>query len=167
MKIYFGCGKHKVEGFIGVDKLVLPSVDIVHDMNIFPYPFSDNSVDEVLLFNIIEHLPDTVRVMEEIWRICKNAGIIKISVPYYNSPGAFQDPTHLTFFTEHTFDYFTQDGKTSLSHYNYYSRARFHIISVVPFQRQILNFLPKRIQWFLAHHFVTVHSLEFTLKTIK
>ena len=167
MKLYFGCGKHRVEGFVGVDKLRMETVDVVQDMNVLPYPFRDNSVEEVLLINILEHLPNTVCVMEEIWRICKNGANIKILVPYYNSPGAFQDPTHVSFFTERSFDYFTEDETTELSEYNYYSHARFKIVSIIPYHRSILSTLPERIQWLFAHHLSTVHSIEFRLHAIK
>jgi len=167
MKIYFGCGNHRMEGFIGVDRLKTRAVDVIHDMNRFPYPFRDSTAEEVHLINVLEHLPDTIRVMEEIWRICKNEATIKINVPYYNSPGAFQDPTHVRFFTEHTFDYFTEDGALWLSAYNYYSHARFEILSVELNQRGILKLLPKRVQIFFAHHFATIHGIDFTLKTVK
>ena len=156
-----------MEGFIGVDRLKTGAVDVIQDMNRFPYPFRDNSVEEVLLINVLEHLPNTIRVMEEIWRICKNEATIKINVPYYNSQGACQDPTHVKFFTEHTFDYFTEDGAAWLSAYNYYSHARFKIQSITLDQKKILAVLPKRIQLFLAHHLATVHNIEFTLKAVK
>jgi hypothetical protein len=136
-------------------------------MNVYPYPFAESTCDEVLLINILEHLADTTKVMEEIWRICRGGATIRIQVPYYNSPGAFQDPTHKSFFTESTFDYFTESETTPLSDYNYYSSARFKIVSVVPDQKNILRILPKRIQWFLAHHLATVHALTFELKVIK
>jgi|SRR5215813_11101723 len=167
MKLYFGCGNHRVEGFIGVDRIKTDQVDIVHDMNLYPYPFADSTVDEVLLINILEHFPDTVKVMEEMWRICRNGAIVRIVVPYYNSPGACQDPTHKSFFTENTFDYFTEAGTTPLSQYNYYSSARFKILSVVPDQRPILNVFPTRAQWFLAHHLATIHSLKVELEVTK
>ena len=167
MKLYFGCGKHEVKGFIGVDKVKMANVDIVHDMNVYPYPFPDNTVEEVLLINILEHFPDIIKVIEEIWRICMHGARIRIEVPYYNSPGAYQDPTHKSFFTENTFDYFTESGTTPLSSYNYYSSARFKILSVVPDQRKIFDALPKSIQWLLGHHLATIHSLKFELEAIK
>jgi len=167
MKVYFGCGKHKIHGYFGVDKVPMDSVDVVHDMNVYPYPFRDNSVDEVLLINILEHLPDTIKVMEEIWRICRNGASVKIVVPYYNSLGACNDPTHVRFFTEYTFDYFTHDNATYLSSYNYYSIARFKIISITPDQRPLLKMFPMKIQWLLAHHLSTVHSLEIKLGAVK
>ncbi len=156
-----------MEGFIGVDRIKMEAVDVVHDMNVFPYPFADDSIEEAHLFNILEHLPDTIRVIEEIWRICKPGAVVRIGVPYYNSPGAFADPTHLRFFTESTFDYFTEDGASWLSAYNYYSHARFKIHSVKLIQRSWLNFLPRRVQLLLAHHLATVHGIEATLEVLK
>ena len=47
MKIDFGCGKNKKSGFIGVDILKLEGVDIVDDLSITPYPFKDNTADEI------------------------------------------------------------------------------------------------------------------------
>ncbi len=167
MKINFGCGEHKLPGFIGVDKVKTKAADVIHDMNCMPYPFADDSVDEILMSHILEHLPDTISVMEEIWRISKNNARITIIVPYYNSVGAFQDPTHVRFFTERTFDYFSLDNDSEFSKWNYYSKARFKIISVNPVQKKILSFLPRRIQWFLAHHFSTIHHLKYELQVLK
>lgn len=105
--------------------------------------------------------------MEELWRVCRPGGLVHILVPYYNAAGAFQDPTHVKFFTERTFEYFTEDGATDLSQYNYYSHARFEIVSLELHQRRLLKFLPWRVQLLLAHHLATVHALEVVLKTIK
>jgi hypothetical protein len=71
------------------------------------------------------------------------------------------------FFTENSFDYFTPDGDTPLSCYNYYSKARFRVLSVTPQQRRPLDYLPMRLQWFLAHHFATVHGLRAILEAVK
>ncbi|MCI0565180.1 MAG: methyltransferase domain-containing protein [Nitrososphaera sp.] len=167
MKIHLGCGKAKRPGCVGVDIADLDGVDIVHDLNVCPYPFEDNVAEEVVLEHILEHLPNTIGVMEEVWRLCKNGGRVEIEVPYFNSPGASQDPTHVRFFTEHSFDYFAPDGDTWLSHYNYYTKARFKVASVTPQQRTSLYWLPERVQWLLAHHLATVHGLKITLYAIK
>lgn len=167
MKLYFGCGHHSVEGFLGVDRIKTEKVHFVHDMEMFPYPFEDDSVEEMILFNILEHLSDTIRVMEELWRISRKGARLHISVPYYNSAGAFQDPTHKRFFTENTFDYFTESGTTPLSHFNYYTKARFKIIQIKADQRKIFCLLPQRIQWLLGHHLGTIHSLLIELEVIK
>ena len=167
IKLHLGCGKSKLPGYVGLDLVPLDGVDVVHDLNLFPWPFADGAVAEVVMDNLLEHLPDTVRAMEEVWRICGDKATVNIYVPYYNSPGASRDPTHLKFFTEESFDYFTPDGATFLSAYNYYSQARFRVVFVRPAQRRWLDALPTKLQWFLAHHFATVHGLSVRLSAIK
>ncbi|MDD5072020.1 MAG: methyltransferase domain-containing protein [Patescibacteria group bacterium] len=124
-KINLGCGEKRIDGFLGVDRLKTPAVDVIHDLNKFPYPFADNSAQEILMDNVLEHLEDTVRVMEEIFRICQPGARVEIRVPYYKSSGAFTDPTHKKFFTESSFDYFASEHP-----YHYYTKANFEIISV-------------------------------------
>lgn len=86
MKANFGCSNHRLDGSIGVDRLGTKAVDVICDMNLFPYPFRGNSFEEVLLSNILEHLPDTISAMQEIYRISRNDAMVRIIVPYYNSP---------------------------------------------------------------------------------
>lgn len=113
-----------------MDRVALPGVDLVHDARVFPWPIEDDAFDVVSSSHFLEHLPDLVRTMEEIHRILKPGGRLEVVVPYYRWEGAFRDPTHVRFFTEHTFDYFTPEGATDLSHLNYYSKARFTIESL-------------------------------------
>jgi SAM-dependent methyltransferase len=122
-----GCGKAKRAGCVGLDRYSLPGVDVVHDMKVVPWPFPDRSFDVVYANHVLEHLPDLIQTMEEIHRILRRGGRLFVRVPHYRAPGAFQDPTHVRFFTERTFEYFTPDGTTSLSPLNYYSKARFLI----------------------------------------
>jgi SAM-dependent methyltransferase len=167
LKLHLGCGKSILPGHKGVDISPQAGVNVVCDLAKTPWPFLDSSIGTCVLFNLLEHLPDTIRVMEELWRITKSGGMVHIQVPYYNSAGAFQDPTHVKFFTERTFDYFTVDGTTELSHYNYYSHARFEIEKLDFHQRPLLKRLPRRVQIFLGHHLATIQALDVVLKTVK
>jgi len=124
-----GCGKNKYKGdkkdkVVGLDIVKLPCVDKVHDLEKFPWPFQNNEFDLVICNHTLEHFSSLVKTMEEIWRVGKPNSTIKIKVPYFAHPGAFWDPTHKVFFTTRTFDYFTEESK-----FNYYSRARFKILS--------------------------------------
>ena len=123
MKLNLGCGEKKLAGFTGVDHLKTDATDILHDLNSFPYPFPDSSVEEILLDNVLEHLEDVVRVMEEIYRISQPGAVIRINVPYFKSNSAFTDPTHRHFFTETSFKYF-QPGETL----HFYTKAEFAVI---------------------------------------
>lgn len=167
LKLHLGCGKSVLPGHMGVDLSPQPGVSVVCDLSQRPWPFQDSSVETCIIFNLLEHLPNTIQVMEELWRVTMPGGLVHIQVPYYNSAGAFQDPTHVKFFTERTFDYFTVDGTTELSHYNYYSHARFKIDRIEFHQRSLLKRLPRRIQVFLGHHLATIQALDVVLRPIK
>ncbi len=83
MKINVGCGDDVRDGWVNVDiRATRPSV-IVHDLSRFPWPFSDNSADEMLLSDFLEHFPyaDTDRILLECYRVLKTGGIVTIQVP--------------------------------------------------------------------------------------
>ena len=122
-KLHLGCGKDIKRGFVNLDCVKLPGVDVIHNLNKFPWPFKDNSFDYILSISVLEHLDNLIKVIEEIHRICNNNAIIEINVPHFSSLGAYQDPTHKNFFTYYTFDYFKEDFN-----YNFYSNSRFKII---------------------------------------
>lgn len=56
LKLDLACGNNKIEGYTGVDVAALESVDVVHDLNEYPWPFEENSVDEVHCAHYIEHI---------------------------------------------------------------------------------------------------------------
>ncbi len=116
-----GCGTAKIKGAIGIDRVALPEVDIVHDLNSFPWPFENESFGEIYMNDIIEHLDDTIKVMEEIHRLLIIGGKVHIRVVYWNHRYAFSDPTHVKFFSEACFDFFV--GKRR----GYYTKARFKL----------------------------------------
>jgi len=120
-----GCGAAKRPGAVGVDRADLPGVDVVHDLNVFPWPFEDEQFDEIYMYDIIEHLDDTIRVMEEVHRLLRPAGRVHIQVVYWNSRHSYSDPTHVRFFTEETFRFFTGEKRA------YYTKARFAVESLV------------------------------------
>ncbi|MDD4900601.1 MAG: hypothetical protein PHS62_00605 [Patescibacteria group bacterium] len=167
-KLNLGCGNVRISGFLGVDRLKTPAVDLVHDLNIIPYPFADNSVEEIIADNALEHLNDIIAVAEELYRICQNGAIIKISLPYYKSSGAFTDPTHKHFFTENSFQYFSPEHE-----YNFYTKAKFKVIKTKLLAKnfgdrrhKLRNLLPFK-QFFNFFLFNIYDEIYFELKCIK
>ena len=69
-----GCGKKKRPGAIGVDYSDRHNADVIHDLNVFPYPFEGDSIDQVYLDNVLEHLNKLMRVMEGVHRLTKLGG---------------------------------------------------------------------------------------------
>jgi SAM-dependent methyltransferase len=129
--IDLGCGTDKAEGFIGVDVVAADGVDVIADLN-GGFPFPDNSVDFIKAHDIIEHIPDRIYTMNEIWRILKPGGIVDISVPSTDGRGAFQDPTHVSFWNINSFMYYCQQFPDYLagcqSHYGF--KGEFSLVSI-------------------------------------
>jgi SAM-dependent methyltransferase len=122
-----GCGKRKRSNATGIDINPRSDADILHDLNQYPYPFTDNRFDEVYADNILEHLEDVMKVMIELHRITKPDGFIEITVPFYPHRNAYTDPTHKHFFGVHSFDYFI----SGTDHGNFqYSSIQFKLDSV-------------------------------------
>lgn len=105
VRLNLGCCDRRLPGFLGVDVSRGPAVDVVADLN-QSWPWPDDSVDEILARDIIEHLPNGVRTMNEIHRVLKPGAKVTISVPTTNGAGAFQDPTHCSFWNRHSFWYY-------------------------------------------------------------
>ena len=177
MKIDIGCGNSKKEGFVGVDILKLSGVDVVHNLDQFPYPFDDNTVEEIWMDQVLEHLKDPMLVLEELYRICKDGAKIHIGVPYFRSFYAVIDPTHRNFFGVYWFNYF---DPTHVFQQKYqYSQAKFKL-EKLEFDREFkgkMNFLHKALVRFAEKkpyiyeakisHLLPLNSLTFYLKVIK
>ena len=109
MKLNIGCGDKPKKGYTNVDFRKYQGVDVCHDLEKTPLPFKSNSIDKVISEHVMEHIVNFIPLMEDIFRLLKPGGSVSITVPYYNSIGAFQDPTHVRFFTETTWRYFTKN----------------------------------------------------------
>jgi len=107
-KLNLGSGSDIKEGWINVNIVPLPGVDVVHDIEKLPLPFADNSVSEVLCRDILEHV-EYLPVLKDIHRILAPGGRVHIRVPHFTSRNNFTDPTHKKRFAVTTFDYFAKD----------------------------------------------------------
>jgi len=108
IKLDMGCGSNKQEGYIGLDIRPLPNVEIVHDVELVPYPLPDECCIQILASHLVEHIcpKNFVDVMNEWWRLLKPNGQLLISAPYGRSFGFYQDPTHCNPCNEATWAYF-------------------------------------------------------------
>ena len=128
--------------------------------------------DEIHLINVLEHLKDTVKVMEEIHRIAKKGAKIIVRVPYYNAQDMYTDPTHLKFFNQFSFDFF-DPSKRHCKERPYYSQARFNIRNRVIFTkfcsyREVHNKLLQDILLCISGYIGNiVWVIEFNLEAIK
>lgn len=100
----------KRPGWVWLDMQNLPGVDIIWDMETFPWPLPDDCVNMATASHVLEHIDPHkgvfINVMNEIWRVLKVGGQFAFVVPYAESHGMYQDPTHCNFINETTMSYF-------------------------------------------------------------
>ena len=128
--VELGCGPKKKDGRIGIDKVDLPNVDIVADLeNGLPF-FPDDSVDEIHCRSVFEHIENFENLMGEIIRTLKRGGRAHVFVPHFSNPYYYSDYTHRRFFGLYTFYYFV-DAERQLKRKvpNFYTDTRINIIS--------------------------------------
>lgn len=170
-----GCGNKKRIGSIGIDINPRSQADVIHNLNIFPYPFESSTFDEIFVDNVLEHVENVMKTVEEIHRIGKPNSLVKIIVPYFRSRWAYIDPTHRNFFTADSFSYF--DPLHQHCQLYSYSLAHFTIEKLIfneslkngLFKRLVLlvaNRWPRGYEYFLSH-FYPLDDITFYLKIIK
>lgn len=110
VNIQLGGGRECPRGFINVDILDLPQVDIVQDLEEFPWVLPDSCADMIVASHLVEHINPHkgifIKFMNEAWRIAKPKAKFLISTPFAGSYGYFQDPTHVNPCNDATFWYF-------------------------------------------------------------
>ena len=90
------------QGYKSVD---LKGADINCDLN-DRWPFADNSVGVIRAHDILEHLKDHVHIMKEAYRVLVPGGYFMIQVPSTDGRGAWQDPTHISYWNQNSFFYY-------------------------------------------------------------
>ena len=101
MKLNLGSGSDKVEGFIGVDKL--PITDIQLDLENDPWPWKDDSIEEILSEHFVEHIKSLTLFMNNCHRVLMSGSLLTIVTPHPLSEWYWQDPTHIRGYTANTF----------------------------------------------------------------
>src|SRR5215467_8699044 len=95
LKLNLGCGEKRYPGYVNVDKHGTP--DLVHDLETFPWPWDNDSVCEILLYHVLEHLGQQpsvfLGIMKEMYRVCQANARVFIVVPHFRHDLFFHDPT--------------------------------------------------------------------------
>lgn len=98
MKLNLGCGFNKYEGYVNVDSASESEPDVLWDLEKTPWPWEDDSVEEILMEHVLEHLGETsrdyLRIWQEMYRIGAPGCAIRIVVPHWNHDNFHNDPTH-------------------------------------------------------------------------
>ena len=128
MEGLFGCGKsrEKKVSFEGIPKewskdlITLDwdetnAPDVVHDLNIIPYPFDDDYFDEIHLYEVLEHCGTQgdfrffFDQFSELHRIMKHGAYLVGTCPSWAGPWAWGDPGHTRIISQESLIFLSQE----------------------------------------------------------
>ena len=180
VKLNLGCGKDIREDYINVDKCKYKGIDKVWDLDVYPYPFEDNSADEIIIFNCLEHLKDWQKAFKEMVRILKKGGKLHIKVPHFSAPHSNSE-FHITRFYWHSFSMkrFYQSKVTALENAELYGDMKL-VSKHLNFTKGLLfwNYLVEpliNLNWFIPVFYehtclcylLPAEELEFKMVKVK
>lgn len=112
--------------------------DFVHDLEVLPYPFADESFNEIHAYEVLEHCGRQgdwkffFDQFAEFWRILRPDGLFYATVPSWDSAGAWGDPGHTRVINEMTISFLQQDKydveNTPMTDYRFYWKRDFEPI---------------------------------------
>jgi glycosyltransferase involved in cell wall biosynthesis len=102
-----GAAHNRPEGYLGVDQHPGADVDIVATLP-GPLDLPDSSVGVIRAFDFMEHVADKIGLINELHRLLAPGGLLLSMTPSTDGRGAFQDPTHVAYYNENSFWYYTE-----------------------------------------------------------
>lgn len=110
LRLNLGCGAKRLKGYLNVDKFGNP--DLRFDLETFPWPWQDNSVSDIELHHVLEHLGQQtdvyLKIIQEMYRICAPKAKVHVVVPHHRSDRFVHDPTHVRAITPVGLSMFSQ-----------------------------------------------------------
>lgn len=140
-RIHFEHVPAQFENLTTLDADARCAPDVVHDLNVLPYPFDDCAFDEIHAYEVLEHCGRQgdwryyFAQWSEFWRIMKPGAFFCATVPAWDSAWVWGDPGHTRIISRESLSYLDQDhyqqvGVTSASDYRDVWRGNFHIVAV-------------------------------------
>ncbi len=180
MKLNLGCRTDVLPGWTNLDYDKSPNSDdmknvqVNHNLDVFPYPFKDNSVEEIRFWNVLEHLKEPKNVMSEIHRICKNGAKVHLKIPHFSQGGMWGDETHRygcsTSFVPKAIEFSQKKFRVVSMRLNY-RQVRENMGAFGRLQNALLgpliNLRPNLFERYFLYWFGGVEELEYWLEVVK
>jgi len=115
--------------------------DIIHDLDVLPYPIEDESFDEIHAYEVLEHCGQQgdwryfFAQFAEFYRILKPDGFIAATVPMWDSQWAWGDPGHRRVITSGSMAFLNRDeyqqvGTTAMTDYRPWLKCDFITVAM-------------------------------------
>ena len=105
----------------------LETVNWAFDLDQYPWPLPDEFFNTIIAIDVLEHLADTKKAIEECWRVLSSDGVVEIQVPFFGSLAHATDMTHRRGFTSNSFGFF-MPGHAYCESQPWYTKARFRCL---------------------------------------
>lgn len=116
---------------------------ILHDLNVYPLPFYENSIDEIYCSHVLEHLKEPLEFLKECYRIMKPGARMTIRVPHVSAfGGAFGNMEHRHFYNENAISTITSSNSTVVNY-------RFKLISTKIIRARFCKWRKHEIIWII------------------
>jgi SAM-dependent methyltransferase len=127
------------QNLVTLDVMPTHKPDVLHDLEVLPYPFADNEFDEIHAYEVLEHCGSQgdwkffFAQFSELHRIIKPRGFLIGSVPMWDQVWAWGDPGHKRCISQASFSFLSQKfyvdqvGKTSCTDYRDVYKADFDL----------------------------------------
>ena len=184
-KLNLGSGFDHRDGYVNADRFAASNPDILMDMEETPWPFEDHAFEHILMKHSLEHVGRDYQtfkaIMQELYRVTKNNGLVEIHVPHFRHDTFWGDPTHVRAFTLMTFkamskavndDLIARRVNASMTAYD--MRVNFEIENAVQiydpkwYQKQLKGEITNaQLRQFAIERWNVVKEIRITLKAIK
>jgi len=111
-------GKKEWAGLVRLDIEASHKPDVVHDLNVLPWPFDEDQFNEIHAYEVLEHLGQQgdarafLGQFAEAWRILKPDGFLFATCPSVNSAWLWGDPSHRRVVSAETLYFLSQPNYT-------------------------------------------------------
>lgn len=168
IKLNLGCGNEIMEGFTNVDIAFKKGVKL-WDLNKYPLPWKDDSVDYIFCSHTLEHLERPLDFILELHRISKDGTIIDLYVPHFTLFGTYAELTHkmpgASYFTFGYADWNKElNGKFKVMAKLNFTRSKFKWLNYI--FNPLINFSPLAYERFFCY-LLPCSEIQFKLEVIK
>ena len=166
IELMLGCGHSRVRqittngqaawrDLVTLDLYADCGADVVHDLNVMPYPLDSEGFDEIHAYDVIEHIGKQgdylsfFALFNELHRILRPNGMVYATTPLWDSTWAWSDPGHTRVISADTLTFldrsvYEECDRTPRTDYRWCYKGDFEIVHAEEVKEKLAWVLRKR-----------------------